>query len=220
MALNLSAATGDVLSGSGRLLDEGDGTYAYQTVSVKEGQVVGSHVTVELHASGSQDRYVWDLRATPSMLVGSYQRFDSFDRYISRGNAEWRRQRSTISLVGTWAASFVDTANSRSTEATQLVLLNVATQADGGALTGTGALRYANGETSRRLFRLVDSTVSESNQDIVWRWRGTDLFGDTVWHLRQGTDALYGTYTNYTSAGAVESQGSAVWIRTSTSSSL
>lgn len=220
LALDLTAGADNLLTGSGHLRNEADATADDQTITVANGLVVGSHVTFEFRASPSQDRYAWDLRVTPSMLVGSYQRFDAFDRYISRGSAEWRRQRSSVSLVGTWVAAYVDTVNAPSSLATQLVMVNVSAQNEDGGLVGLGALRYANGETTRRLFRLSDSSVSATDQDVVWRWSGADLFGDTVWHMRQGTDALYGTYTNYTSSGAFESQGSAVWIRTTTTSSF
>ena len=95
-------------------------------------------------------------------------------------------------------------------------MVTITTQESNGDLAGIGALRFA-GEDSRRLFNLS----GEVNRDeIEWVWRGPDLFGDTIWHLRQAGRILFGTYTNLNSADNVETQGHALWISTTETESF
>lgn len=206
-SLTLQAQDGGVVTGRARIRDEGDTTPESLLYTVENSSIVGSRVHVELrHTNG---RFVWDLRLAGSVMVGTYQQFASTGRFVSRGAAEWRYSASS-NLTGTWAASFYDTYGATDLENTQFALVTISRQETDGALTGVGALRYA-GESSRRLFNLTGTAAGE---EILWTWRGTDIFGDTVWHLRQAGSLLFGTYTNYNSAGATEATGYAVWSKT------
>ncbi len=216
MAVSLRARADNIVTGSGQLLTSEMPNDSALTFSVNEGVVVGSKFTTETQVGSTRDNFVWDLRVNNSVMVGSYQRFNALGRFLGRGTAEWRRQTSsTPSVRYTWVGSFHDTENVTSQgPQTQMAIMNVSIQTTDGALDGTGALRYGNGENRRRLFDLLGGSVLE--QDISITWGGPDLFGDTRWRFRQAGGRLYGVYYNETSSGAFESRGSAMFIRTST----
>lgn len=218
MAVSLRARSDNIVTGSGQLLTSEMPLESELAVSVNEGVITGSKFAMETRVNVPNDRFVWDLRANNSVMVGSYQRFTSGGRFLGRGTAEWRRQTTaTPSVRYTWVGSYHDTENVTSQgPQTQMAIMNVAIQTTDGALDGTGALRYGNGENRRRLFDLLDGSVLD--QDIRVTWGGPDLFGDTRWRFRQAGSRLYGVYYNETSSGAFESRGSAVFIRTSTQS--
>jgi hypothetical protein len=205
--VSLRAREGGEVTGSGRLLDEGSDMPVAQTFQVENATILGSRLRMDLR--GPSSVFSWDLRLAGSVMVGSYQQTDRAGLFLSRGTAEWRYL-TQPNLVETWAASYFDTYGATGPEITQFALVTVSAQDSGGDLAGVGALRFA-GETRRRLFTLSGSVVG---QDIEWVWRGADLFGDTVWHIRSAGDYLFGTYTNLNSAGVVESKGHAVWVRT------
>lgn len=217
-SMKLEPEEGNVVSGSGEVVDAGFDITTAQTVQVQNGTMVGSRVTLETRVPVTGDVFSWELRVAGNLMVGSYQRRDASGAYISSGTAEWRKQLAAPSPKGAWATSYCDTVNSDDDPLTQFVLVSVTSQAQDGTLSGNGALRYMNGETGRRLFNLVSSSVS--NQIVTWVWRGTDLFGDTTWRLRHAGDYMFGVYENLTSAGNLESLGTAVWIRVSDSGSL
>ncbi|MCX5771634.1 MAG: hypothetical protein NTZ09_15380, partial [Candidatus Hydrogenedentes bacterium] len=212
------AGEGNVVTGSGDLIDAGLDITSVQGFTVESGIIVGSHVTLQARQPVTRDVFIWDLRIASSVMVGSYQLRDAADQFVSSGAAEWRKQRVTPSPTGTWVAAFYDRISPITTPLSQHALVNVTAQAVDGTLSGNGALRFMNGENGRRLFNLVSS--STIGKDITWVWRGTDLFGDTTWRLRHAGDFLYGVYENLTSAGNLESMGAALWIRTSTATSL
>ena len=217
-SLTLQAGEGNVVTGSGDLIDAGLDISTVQTLTIEGGTIIGSHVTLQARQPLTRDVFIWDLRIASSVMVGSYQLRDAADQFISSGTAEWRKQRVAPSPTGTWVVAYYDRISPQTSSLTQHALVNVTAQAVDGTLSGNGALRYMNGETGRRLFNLVSS--STIGKDITWVWRGTDLFGDTTWRLRHAGDFLYGVYENLTSAGNLESMGTAMWIRTSTTTSL
>lgn len=216
MVLDAAAGANGAVTGTAQVLDEQNEKPAYLTYQIEKGNILGSRVQLELTRGGSANtRFVWDLRIAGTVLVGAYQQLDSRDRFVSGGHAEWRP--ATIGTnKGTWAVAYVDTYGAIAPEQTQLALVTITGEDTDGGMTGTGALRFA-GETRRRLFNVQGTTESSR---IRWVWRGADLFGDTVWHLRRAGNFMYGTYTNYTAQGALESRGSGVWLRTSQSSAF
>ncbi len=211
--LNLTANDGNVLSGTASILDESASTPAYRSYTVRAGSTTGTRAQFELHDSGTGTTFSWDAQLGGDVLIGSYIKYSNSGAYLSRGVAEWRYQSTAFSLAGTWTASFLDTYGEAEPEANQLALITVGTPTSTGDLSGSGALRFA-GDTSRRLFNM---TGSVSGSEITWRWSGSGLVGDIVWHLRPTTNGLVGTYTNYTSNNALESRGCAVFFKTSTS---
>jgi len=211
MTVKLSPGDDDAVTGSGSYFDINGGTDAYRALKVSNGTMVGNYLQMDLYSPSSGETFSWDIRVTDGRMVGTYQRFDGFDNFLSRGSAEWRTEStSTPSLEGSWSSSFVDHYTT-STKMSYLSLVTVTDQS-GTALSGLGSLRLANAETGRRLFDLVDSTIS--SRDITWVWNGVDLYGDTIWRLRLAGTVLFGVYENQTSSGDIESQGSAFWIRT------
>ena len=215
MVVDLDAGTDNSVTGSGEYLLSSEIRDSFRSLTVNNASIVGSELQMTTRFSNGV-YLVWDLRVAANIMVGSYQRFSVTGLFLSRGSAEWRRDTAAKPTpVGTWASSFYDT-NSFATQGrrTQFALVNVASEAVDGTLSGTGALRFGNEETNRRLFSLTASSVD--GDDIWWTWRGADLFGDTVWRLRQAGGRLYGIYLNENSAGAEESRGAAVWIKTPT----
>jgi hypothetical protein len=214
----LQAGENNAVTGVGEWLDEGDGSHAFQSTIIQNGIIVGSHVTMDVRVAAGNEAFSWDLRLAGTVMTGCYQHFNGFGFLISRGSGEWRREVSTRpNLVGGWVSAFFDTVSVGNPERSQLALATVSQQADDGTLTGTGSLWYGNADQRRAVFSLVNASIT--GKDIVWVWRGTDLFGDTTWRLRQAGDFLFGAYTNLNSAGNLESQGSAMWIRTSSQTS-
>lgn len=205
--VSLQAQQGGDVTGNARILDENLRDPAFEEYDVRNATVVGSRLRMEL--VGATDRLNWDLRLASSVMVGSYHRLDLDDRFLGRGIAEWRFS-SANDLVGTWAASFYDTFGDTRPETTHFALVTITAHENDGTLSGVGTLRFA-GEQTRRLFNVLGEI---DNDDIRWVWRGPDLFGDTVWHLRQAGRFIFGTYTNLDSVGNVETQGNALWIRT------
>ncbi|MBN2310359.1 MAG: hypothetical protein JXR94_15400 [Candidatus Hydrogenedentes bacterium] len=203
---------GNNVSGSAQVLDESAAAPAFATYTVQNGTVVGS--LLEMDLVGSSSTFSWALRLGGSTLTGSYQQTSTTGDFISRGSADWRYG-STSSLEGTWAASYYDTVFTADAPSSQLALVTVSNVTVNGTITGLGALRLA-GESSRRVFSM---SGTQAQNQIIWTWSGTDLFGDTVWHLRKVGDFLYGTYTNYDSAGDVEFSGHALYLRTDETSS-
>jgi hypothetical protein len=220
MALSLRARDDNAVTGSGQLLTSEMPIEPELAVLVDDGTIVGSNVKMDTRVNTTRDFFSWDLRVNNSVMVGSYQRFNSLGRFLGRGTAEWRRQTlATPSIRYTWVGSFHDTENVTSQgPQTQMAIMNVSIQTTDGALDGTGALRYGNGETGRRLFDLLNGAVID--QDVRITWGGPDLFGDTIWRFRQAGSRLYGVYYNENSAGGFESRGSAEFIRTSTQSAF
>jgi len=219
ISLKLTAEENNTVSGTGDFLSSEDPLDDFRRISVDESSMVGTHLKMTTRVTSTQEYFTWDLRLAGSILVGAYQHFDGLGNFISRGSAEWRRETSsTPSLAGRWVSGFLDTVASSGRAMTHFVLVNVTQQDSAGNLEGSGALRYGNTETSRRLFDLADSSVSD--RDVVWVWRGADLFGDTNWRLRQAGNVLFGLYLNENSAGNFESRGSAMWIRTSDTGTL
>jgi hypothetical protein len=216
--LTLQAGEGNTVTGSGELIDAGLDIRSVQGLTIENGTIVGSHVTLEARQPITRDVFIWDLRIASSVMAGSYQLRDSAGQFVAAGTAEWRKQRAAPSPTGTWAASYYDRIAPEGSPLTQHVLVNVSAQAADGSLSGNGALRFMNGETGRRLFNLVSSSTVAN--DITWVWRGTDLFGDTTWRLRHTGDFLYGVYENLTAGGNLESMGAAMWVRTSTTTGL
>jgi len=217
-SMNLEPEEGNVVTGSGELIDAGLDITTAQSFQVENGTIVGSRVTLETRVPVTGEVWSWELRVAGSLMVGSYQRRTVSGTYISSGAAEWRKQRTVPSPVGAWVTSYCDAVSSDNDPLTQLVLVNVTSQAQDGTLSGNGSLRYMNGENRRRLFNLVSSSVQTN--DIAWVWRGTDLFGDTNWRLRHAGDYMFGVYENLNSGGNLESLGSAIWVRASNSGSL
>jgi len=216
--LDLRALANNVVSGSGSYFQPLQDQAAFRDVTVTDAVVVGSRLQMEMTLDDVNEQLIWDLRVANSVMMGSYQHLDSAGRYISRGSAQWRKESTTPTLSGTWVGAWNDTATVSVRRTTQFGLMTVTGQSTAGVLTGLGALRYANGETSRRLFTMISSTVDGRDIEIIWR--GTDLFGDTTWRLRQAGDNLFGVYENLNSAGNVESVGNAWWVRTSQSNSF
>ena len=205
--VTLEVNEGGSVSGNARVLDESAETPRFATYEVTEGEIVGSRVFFEL--SNNNQSFLWDLRLGGSLMTGAYERLDRNGDYVSRGTAEWRPSTASPTMRGSWAVSYRDTRGERSPETTQLAVVNVGDHTEDGRLSGTGTLRFA-GEDRRRSFNVTGS-VDEGF--IEWVWEGGDLFGDTVWRLRQSSNRLYGSYTNYDSGGNVESRGSGIWLR-------
>ena len=213
---HLTANDGGVVTGYVLMRNEADDAPEFERYNIDSGSIIGTQV--QLSMSRLTGSFFWDLRLCEDRLVGSYQRFvGSQNRFVATGHAEFRTMTSAGILRGTWASAYVDTYGAVQPEQSQLALVTVSSQASAGApFSGYGALRFA-GESRRRLFNVAGEVVSG---DIVWEWRGADLFGRTVWHLRRCNDLLYGAYTNYTSGGAIESRGSGVWIKSTYSGSF
>jgi hypothetical protein len=199
----LQAQDGGTLTGTATIRDEGRNVS--ESYTVENGTVVGSRIHLELAGSGR--RFLWDLRATGSALVGSFQQTNTSGAFISHGAAEWRNAVGTA-LEGTWAASYADVFGTTQTN-TQFVLLTITRPNSDATLAGNGALRFP-GEASRRLFTMEGDS---SGTQIRWTWLPTDFFGDTEWRLVRGENRLFGTYTNFDSAGDPEYRGHAVWYR-------
>lgn len=214
--LNLTVGTGGELAGYALIRSEADEQPSFLRYNIDSGTIVGTQVQISM--SRVTGAFLWDLRLADGALVGSYERFiGTQNRSMATGRAEFRIMTSPGTLQGTWAAAYVDTYGAVSPEQSQLAVVTVNTQAAAnGPFSGFGALRFA-GESRRRLFN-VSGDVSSG--DIIWQWRGADLFGDTIWHLRRCNNLLYGSYTNYTSGGALESRGVGIWMRSSFSSSF
>lgn len=216
--LDLRALADNEVTGSGSYFQPLQEQGAFRDVTITDAVVIGSRLQMEMTLENANEQMVWDLRVGSGIMMGSYQHLDSAGRYISRGAAQWRKESTAPTLSGTWVGAWNDTATVGARRTTQLGLMTVTGQTTDGSLTGLGALRYANGETTRRLFTLVSSTVDGRDIEVVWR--GADLFGDTTWRLRQAGDNLFGVYENLNSVGNVESVGNAWWVRTSQSSSF
>ncbi|MBI4558177.1 MAG: hypothetical protein HY706_11395 [Candidatus Hydrogenedentes bacterium] len=199
-----------MVSGSGQILTEGSETAAYAAFTVENGTISGSRVQMDWRTPSST--FSWDLRLASSIMVGSYQQTDAAGRFIGRGTAEFR-YRAVSRLVDTWVAAYVDTHAPRPPLVSQFALVTVSTQDTRGALGGTGSVRFANNDVAEQRRRLFNMAGTVSGDQIQWEWRGADLFGQTVWHLRQAGNLLFGTYTNFTNAGAVAATGEAVWVR-------
>lgn len=214
--LNLTVNAGGELTGYALIRNEADDAPSFLRYNIDSGSIVGTRVQISM--SRVTGAFFWDLRLADGVLVGSYERFiGAQNRSIATGHAEFRIMTSPGTLRGTWTAAYVDTYGAVSPEQSQLAAVTVSSQtAPNASFSGFGFLRFA-GESRRRLFN-VNGEVSSG--DIVWQWRGSDLFGDTIWHLRRCNNLLYGTYTNYTSGGAVESRGIGMWMRSSFSSSF
>lgn len=205
--VTLEVNDGGAVSGSARILNESAETPQFATYDVTDGEIVGSRVFFEL--SNNNQRFLWDLRLGGSLMTGAYERMDANGDYVSRGAAEWRPSTATPTMRGSWTVSYEDTRGEQSPETTQLAVVNVGDRTENGQLSGTGTLRFA-GEDRRRSFNVTGS-VNEGF--IEWVWEGGDLFGETMWRLRQSSNRLYGTYTNFDSGGNVESRGSGIWLR-------
>ncbi|NIA15567.1 MAG: hypothetical protein GWP08_16010 [Nitrospiraceae bacterium] len=215
MVLDLDAGSDNSVTGSGEYLESTEIRGSFRSVVVQNASIVGSGLQMTTRVNNGE-YFVWDLRVAANIMAGSYQHFSATGLFLTRGTAEWRRDTAANPTpVGTWAASYFDT-HSLATQGkrTQFALVNVSREDVDGSLSGTGALRYGNDESGRRLFDLRQSSVEA--KDIWWRWRGADLFGDTVWRLRQAGGRLYGIYENENSAGSLESSGAAVWLKTPT----
>ncbi len=213
---HLTAKDGGAVTGYALIRNEADDSPDFQRYNIDNGSIIGTQV--QLSMSRLAGSFFWDLRLCQDRLVGSYQRFvGSQNRLAGTGHAEFRTLTSAGVLRGTWASAYVDTYGAAHPEQSQLAVVTVSSQGSAGApFSGYGALRFA-GESRRRLFNVAGEVVSG---DIVWEWRGADLFGRTVWHLRRCNNLLYGTYTNYTSGGAIEAYGSGVWIKSAYSGSF
>jgi len=213
----------NTVTGSGTLYILKDGEGRSESVSVEDGIIVGSRVTLDLRVKSSREIWTWDLRLGKKIMPGSYQHFDGADRFLTRGAAVWRGGGKTTvqAMAGTWAAAYFDSYEVDSDPTTQFALVTINEPPEEGSedenvLTGFGALRYGTGATGRRLFNLIDSEIEDF--DIAWTWRSPDLFGDTTWRLHRATGSiLVGVYFNETSAGRLESQGHGLWFRTSMS---
>ena len=212
---NLTANSGGTVSGYALIRNEADDSPEFLRYNIDNGSIIGTQVQISM--SRLSGAFFWDLRLGDGVLVGSYQRFiGSANRFGGTGHGEFRTMTNPGTLRGTWASGYVDTYGAAEPEQTQLTLVTVSSQiAPNAPFSGFGALRFA-GESRRRLFNVTGDVVSG---DIVWQWRGADLFGDTIWHLRRCNNLLYGAYTNYTSGGAIESHGVGVWIQSSFSTS-
>lgn len=206
MRVVLQAQDGGGVTGSGTLRSVGD-TSIQESLTVTEGNLLGSNLHLELRGTGRT--FYWDLRVAGALLVGSYRQVNVAGNFVSRGTGVWRIG-TGANLVGSWATAYYDTFGAADVENTQMALVTISRQETTGALAGFGALRYA-GETQRRLFNM-DGNAAED--EIVWVWRSQDLFGLTVWRLRQAGNILYGTYENEDSAGNLEYRGNALWVRT------
>lgn len=205
--VGLAAQESGLVTGTRALvLNESDPNPVFEAYNVANGNILGSRVVVDF--IGGRNRFAWDLRLAQDLMVGSYHRSDSSGAFAGMGNAEWRRLTSPQLAGRTWVAAYVDTVGELAPPVTQLALVSITSQAESGLLNGTGALRYA-GEVRRRLLRVSGSILAG---EITWTWQSPDAFGETVWHLRQAGDYLYGTYTNFTANGAVEFRGHAVFV--------
>ncbi|MFA6242522.1 MAG: hypothetical protein WC655_16415 [Candidatus Hydrogenedentales bacterium] len=202
---------GNTVTGSVSLLDESEVSPAFQSYTIQNGVVTGSKMTFDMVRSGF--RFSWTLQLASSMLVGSYQQFNSVDQFLSRGVATWRSGSSSYTgLTGIWASSFFDTYTSSAEEnrASQLAVVSITNISSEGAITGTGFLKLAN-ESNRRQF-VVSGTVA--TDPIRIDWSGGGLFGATSWHVRRVGSALCGTYTNFASDNqTIEFQGSATFVK-------
>jgi len=207
--MNLTGGSGGTVTGTASILNESDTTPAYRTYDVANGSIVGSQARLELRDRSSNAYFSWDFQVISNGLLGSYQYFGNDGAYVSRGTAQWWYQ-SPASPKGTWAAVYYDTQGETKPAVDQLALVTINTPASDGSLTGFGALRYA-GETRRRLFNL---TGNVSGSEVTWKWAGTGLYGDTDWHLRQGSNLFVSTYTNRDTSGGVEYRGYAIWFKT------
>jgi len=214
LSVELEAEEDNVVSGSGEFMATDGDMETFRTVVVENATVVGSRLQMDTRVIGTGEFFTWDLRLADSILVGSYQHFGALGNFLSRGSAEWRRDRTSLTdVVGTWVGAYFDTLSENTRgETTHMAMVTVREQLAEGPLSGSGVLRLGNGETGRRFFDLRDS--SAEGEDILWVWRGADLFGDTVWRLRQAGNWLYGVYLNENSTGNFEARGSAVWVRT------
>jgi len=215
LSLALSAEVDNAVSGIGEFLSTGGDLEEFRLLNVRDGEMVGARLQMDTVVAATGEYFAWDLRLTGSLLVGSYQHFNGLGGFLGRGSAEWRRDRTSLTdLEGTWVGAYFDTRNDNTSgEITRMAMVTVVDQAGDGALSGSGALRRGNGETGRRFFDLRDSSVD--GEDILWVWRGADLFGDTVWRLRQAGNWLYGIYVNENSVGNLEARGAAAWVQTS-----
>ncbi len=213
--MSLQAQSNGMVTGTAQILDESARQPVYRIYDVTNGSFVGSQARLDLRDRGNASHYEWNLEVTGSALLGTYQFFDVNGRYASRGVAQWTYE-SIPSQVGTWTAAYFDTVTASTPQADQFAQVTISRQSPDGTLTGVGAFLYA-GERSRRLFTVTGQVTGNT---ITWTWRGSGIFGDTVWRLRQSSNILYGTYTNFTSANTLEALGYAVWSKTSTSNSF
>lgn len=209
--VTLDAQSGGLVVGSlGRVLTESDASPSFQSYNATNSNLLGSRLVLDLNG---RYRFAWDMRLADDVMAGSYQRLVGGE-FAGSGNAEWRPLTEPDLAGSTWAAAYIDTVGEMDSPVTQLALVTI-TRQDAASLGGTGALRFA-GETRRRVFTVTGSLTDQplSGREITWRWQGgVDFFGDTIWHLRQAGDYLYGTYTNFTAQDAVEFRGHAVFVR-------
>lgn len=206
--LSLTAQDGGGVTGTAKVLDQAEDDPQYKNYTVRNGTILGSQAHIELE--GSDGTFFWDFRVAGSTMPGSYQFLDGSGNFVAGGSAEFRFLTSA-STVGSWVAAYVDTLGVTTQPDSQFTVVSISNQANDGAIIGTGALRIA-GEANRRLFNVIGKA---DNGEITWIWRGTELFGDIVWNLRQSGGVLHGTYSNFNSAGNLETQGYAVFIRAS-----
>ena len=207
--MTLTVADGGTATGSALLLSEADDSPAYSTYTVEtalDGEVDGTNLQIIMDRNGSY--FFWDFRLAGSVLLGSYTRYAASGDVLGRGHAEFRK-RSTATLVGSWAASYIDTYATEAPEASQLALMTITQPSADGTITGTGSLRFA-GENSRITFNVGGERASGK---IFVTWSGDRLDGQHEWNMRMTDGYLFGTYKNFSSLDGVEARGSAMWVQ-------
>lgn len=213
--LRLELQEGNVIGGSGHVLDEGDPVEVnFRSAEIQGGSLVGG-TRLQLSAVKADASFEWDLRVGANRMVGTYRRLNSQGEPVGVGSAEFFRG-GAPAPQGTWTAAFVDRINEVRAPESQLAIVQIADPSEEGLLTGTGRLQYAAEiDDLERVFNLTGEVRQDhpSGPWIQWTWSGSDIAGDTVWNLRQQNNIMVGSYTNFTANGNLESRGHAVWYR-------
>jgi hypothetical protein len=213
--LQLEVQEGNRIGGNAYVLDESDPTeVTFRRAEIADGTIAaGTRLRVTL--TQTRGNIEWDLRMGQNQMVGTYRRLRSNGSPSSTGHAVFYRT-GAPALTGTWTAAFADRINEVRAPESQLAIVQISAQSGEGGLTGTGRLQYAAEiDDLERVFNVTGEVIQShpSGPWIRWVWSGSDIAGDTVWNLRQQSNIMVGSYTNFTANGALESRGHAVWYR-------
>ena len=205
--LRLEVTSGGV-SGSARLLDERAEEPGFASYDIADGERVDSRLFLQLQ--GNSETFFWDLHLGDGAMTGTYERLDANGNLLGQGTAEWMPQTASPDLEGEWVTAYHDTHGAQAPETTQLAEVEVNELNTDEGLTGAASRHPAGKEEDPSL--QVEGAVN-SDDLIEWVWEDSARTGETLWQLLPSGDRLHGTYTRFDDAGAIESRGSAIWLR-------